>query len=256
MEFLYFVLLGIVQGLTEFLPVSSSGHLVFLDKIFGVDTGNFLFVSIILHVATLVSVVILYYKTIWDLVKHPFSKKTLMVVVATIPTVIIVLLFKGFFENAFNGSYLGVCFMFTAILLMITYFKTNKKQTYKKITYTNAIGVGLMQGLAVLPGISRSGSTISANVLMGVGPEEATSFSFVLSIPIILASLLYEVFECVKSGQALFVGSFVNLAVAFILALLSGIFAIKIMKKIAKTGKYYIFSIYLVIIAIIACFIW
>ena len=208
MEFLYFVVLGLVQGLTEFLPVSSSGHLVFLDKIFGVETGNFLFVSILLHVATLFSVIVLYRKTIFELIKHPFSKQSKLVIVATIPTVIIVLLFKGFFENSFSGSYLSICFMFTAILLMLTYFKTkNIKKKYKQFNYTTALGVGLMQGLAVLPGISRSGSTISTAVLMGSDPNDATSFSFILSIPIILASLLYEVYSCITSGASIFVGS-------------------------------------------------
>lgn len=257
MELLYFVLLGLVQGLTEFLPVSSSGHLVFLDKIFGVETGNFLFVSIILHVATLISVIVLYYKQIWHLIKNPFSKETLLIVVATIPTVIIVLLFKGFFEDAFSGGYLSICFMITAIILMLTYFKTKsqKKLTYQKITYKNAVVIGIMQGFAVLPGISRSGSTISAGVLQGIDSEKATSFSFILSIPIILASLVYELFSCFYNGGQFFVGSYINLIISFIIALVSGIFAIKIMKKIAKTGKYYWFSIYLCIIALISCFV-
>ena len=257
MELLYFVLLGLVQGLTEFLPVSSSGHLVFLDKIFGVETGNFLFVSIILHVATLISVIVLYYKQIWHLIKNPFSKETLLIVVATIPTVIIVLLFKGFFEDAFSGGYLSICFMITAIILMLTYFKTQsqKKLPYDNITYKNAVVIGIMQGFAVLPGISRSGSTISAGVLQGIDSEKATSFSFILSIPIILASLMYELFSCFYNGGQFFVGSYINLIISFIIALVSGIFAIKIMKKIAKTRKYYWFSIYLCIVALISCFV-
>lgn len=257
MELLYFVLLGMVQGLTEFLPVSSSGHLVFLDKIFNVETGNFLFVSILLHIATLISVIILYYKQIWQLIKNPFSKKTLLIVVATIPTVIIVLLFKGFFENAFGGEYLPICFMITAIVLMLSYFKTksNNKCLYKKLNYNNAIIIGIMQGFAVLPGISRSGSTISAGVLQGVNSEDATAFSFTLSIPIILASLVYEVYSCLGNGQQFYTGSYFNLILSFIIALVCGIFAIKIMKKFAKTGKYYFFSIYLIVIAIISCFV-
>lgn len=257
METLYFLLLGLVQGLSEFLPVSSSGHLVFLDKIFGVETGNFLFVSIILHVATLISVIILYHKQIWELIKNPFSKHTLLIVVATIPTIIIVLLFKSFFESSFSGGSLSICFMITAILLMLTYFKTNnsKYKAYKNMTYKNAIVVGIVQGIAVLPGISRSGSTISANVLQGVDSETATSFSFILSIPIIVCSLIYEIYECLKSNTVFFVGSYINLIIAFLVALLSGIFAIKLMKKFAKTKKYYLFSIYLVIIAVVSCFV-
>ncbi len=257
MELLYFVLLGLVQGLTEFLPVSSSGHLVLLDKLFKVETGNFLFVSIILHVATLMSVIILYYKQIWHLIKNPFSKETLLIIVATIPTVIIVVLFKGFFENAFGGGYLSICFMITAIILMLTYFKTKsqKKMPYQNITYKNAVVIGLMQGFAVLPGISRSGSTISAGVLQGIDSEKATSFSFILSIPIILASLFYELFSCFYEGTQFFAGSYIYLIISFIISLVSGIFAIKIMKKITKTGKYYWFSIYLCVIAIISCFV-
>ncbi len=257
MEFLYFVLLGVVQGLTEFLPVSSSGHLVFLDKIFAVETGNFLFVSIVLHIATLMSVIILYYRQIWQLIKKPFSKETLLIVVATIPTVVIVLMFKGFFEDAFGGGYLSICFMITAIILMLTYFKTKSQNIilYQNISYKKAIVIGIMQGFAVLPGISRSGSTISAGVLQGIDSEKATSFSFILSIPIILASLCYEIFSCVYSGGQFFVGSYINLIISFIIALISGIFAIKIMKKIAKTGKYYWFSMYLCVIALISCFV-
>lgn len=257
METLYFIFLGLVQGLTEFLPVSSSGHLVLLDTIFGVETGNFLFVSIILHIATLISVIILYHKQIWELIKNPFSKQTLMVIVATIPTVIIVLLFKGFFESSFSGEYLSVCFMITAILLMLTYFKSNslKYSPKAKMDYKNAIVVGVVQGLAVLPGISRSGSTISANILQNVDGNTATSFSFILSIPIIICSLLYEVFSCLKSGTVFFVGSYINLVLAFVFALFSGIFAIRIMKRFAKTKKYYVFSIYLALLSIVVCFI-
>lgn len=257
METLYFILLGLVQGLTEFLPVSSSGHLVLLDKIFGVETGNFLFVSIVLHVATLLSVVILYHKQIWQLIKNPFSKKTLLIITATIPTVIIVILFKSFFESSFSGGYLSICFMITAILLMLVHFKTNTK-TYNpknEMTYTNSVVVGIVQGLAVLPGISRSGSTISANVLQNVDSQTATGFSFILSIPIIICSLLYEIYSCVSSGAKFFVGSYINLILAFVVALISGIFAIKLMKKFAKTKKYYLFSIYLTLLAIIVCFI-
>ena len=246
-----------MQGLTEFLPVSSSGHLVFLDKIFGVQTGNFLFVSIILHVATLMSVVILYRKQIFELIKHPLSKNTLSIVVATIPTVIIVLLFKSFFEDSFSGKYLSICFMVTSILLMLTYFKTNSKRytPKKQMSYSNAIVVGIVQGIAVLPGISRSGSTISSNVLQGVDSEIATSFSFILSIPIIICSLVYELYSCLSSNNTFFVGSYLNLSISFLIALCSGIFAIKIMKKLAKTKKYYLFSIYLIILAIVTCFI-
>lgn len=255
MELVYFIFLGIVQGLTEFLPVSSSGHLVLLDKIFGVETGNFIFVSIMLHIATLFSVVILYRKEIFDLIRHPLQKKVRFLVVSTFFTGIVFLAFKSFFLNAFGGGLLPICFMVTAILLMLTYFKTQNQKMYCGMTYLKATGIGLMQGVAVLPGISRSGSTIFAGTMLGLGSDEATSYSFILSIPIILLSLVYEVYDCVKNSSVIFTGSVPSLIISIVLAFLCGIFAIKIMKRFAKTKKYYIFSIYLAIIAIVSCFI-
>ncbi|MBO7508634.1 MAG: undecaprenyl-diphosphate phosphatase [Clostridia bacterium] len=253
---MYFLLLGIVQGLTEFLPVSSSGHLVILDKLFSIQTGNFLFVSIILHVATLVSVVIVFWKDIWMLIKHPFDKNTLQIILACLPTCIIVVLFKSFFESAYMGTYLGVCFMVTSIILMITYFVSQKQNViYKQNGYTKSFIVGVVQGFAVLPGISRSGSTISAGVLLGLEPSKATNFSFVLSVPIILASLVYEIYSSIKMSAVVFTSNVLYLVLAFCVATICGVFAIRIMKKLAKTKKYYIFSIYLAILAIIVCFI-
>ena len=257
MEFVYFLLLGIVQGLTEFLPVSSSGHLVLVDKIFGVESGNFLFLSVILHIATLLSVVIVFWKDIIGILKRPFSKDTLFFGVAFLCTCVVVFVFRSFLESAFGGQYLGVCFMATSILLMLTYFASQKQNiVYKQNSYKSSCIIGLVQGLAVLPGISRSGSTISAGVIMGLDPDYATSFSFILSIPIILASLVYEIYSCVTSGSVMFGGNAFYLVMSFVVAFGFGLLAIKIMKKMAKTKKYYIFSIYLAILAIVVCFVW
>ncbi len=214
-------------------------------------------VSIILHIATLFSVVIVFYKDIWELVKHPFSKNGKCLILSTICTVVIVLIFKSFFVNSFSGQFLPICFMITAILLMVTYFKTKsiKYKSYKEISYKNASIIGLMQGIAVLPGISRSGTTISTAILLDVDTDKATSYSFILSIPIIICSLLFEVYECALGNQKIYTGGFVNISIAFIVALICGVFAIKIMKKLAKTGKYYYFSIYLAILSIICLLI-
>lgn len=256
MELVYFILLGIVQGLTEFLPVSSSGHLVLLDKLFNVETGNFIFVSILLHVATLFSVVILYRKQLFNLIRHPFQKYNYCIIVSTFFTGVVFLAFKSFFEQSFQGTLLPVCFMTTAIFLVILYFKTqNKKLAYLSLTYPKASAIGLMQGVAVLPGISRSGSTIFAGVMLGLDSESATEYSFMLSIPIILLSLIYEIYQCTQQSVVLYSGSVVNMIIAFLLAFIFGILAIKLMKKFAKTKRYYIFSIYLAILAILVCFI-
>lgn len=257
MEFVYFALLGIVQGLTEFLPVSSSGHLILLEKIFGIDTGNFMFVSILLHVATLISVIILYHKDILALIKKPFSSLGINIILSTFVTVIIVLIFKSFFVESFDGRFLPICFMLTAIILYFAYLKTKtpKFKAYTSVNKKTSIIIGLVQGLAVLPGISRSGSTISAGTFCNVDSETATKYSFLLSIPIIFCSLVFEIFECVVQKQQLYFGNVFYLVMAFILALVFGIIAIKLMKKLAKTGKYYYFSAYLVIICIISLFL-
>ena len=256
MELVYFILLGIVQGLTEFLPVSSSGHLVLLNKIFGVETGNFIFVSIMLHIATLFSVVLLYRKEIFDLICHPLQKKVGFIIISTFFTGVVFLTFQNFFLDAFSGGLLPVCFMTTAILLMFTYFKSKSVKIYKPLNYPRASAIGLMQGVAVLPGISRSGSTIFAGTMLGLSTDEATSYSFILSIPIILLSLIYEIYECVQKSAILYSGSPVYMMIAFLLAFIFGIFAIKIMKKFAETKKYYVFSVYLAVLSIVACFLW
>lgn len=256
MEIVYFIILGIVQGLTEFLPVSSSGHLVLINKIFGGENRDFLFISIMLHIAILLSVVILYWKDIRKLLQQPFSKRAINLYIASFVTVIIVLCFKSFFIESFNGEYLSVCFMLTAIILMLTYFKLTCRKMYKPITKYSAFVIGLFQGLAILPGISRSGSTISAGVYMGASSEDSTSFSFILSIPIILGSLLVEIIDCCKMRTALFSGNASYLLLSIITAFIFGLVAIKIMKKLTKNNRYYIFSIYLIIISFISLFIW
>lgn len=256
MEFVYYVLLGIVQGLTEFLPVSSSGHLILLEKIFGIDVGNFMLVSILLHFATLISVFIIYKKEIFELIKNPFCELGINLILSSIITVFVVILFKSFFVESFNGKFLPFCFMISAFLLLLTFFKAKspKFKGYKKINKKTSLIIGLVQGVAVLPGISRSGSTISTAVLLNTDNDTATKYSFLLSIPIIFCSLVFEIFECANNSQQIFTGNIFYLIVAFSFALVFGIFAIKLMKKLAKTGNYYIFSIYLVVISVVSLF--
>lgn len=262
MSILVALVLGIVQGLTEFLPVSSSGHLFLLNEIFGVD-GDFLLLSIILHLATLLAVIIVFYKDIWQLIKHPFSKQACNLYIATIPTVAIVFLFKFALGNIFeNASLLPFCFMVTAVLLLITYLLSNKKvedRSYENdfngtVKWTSALGMGIAQGLATIPGISRSGSTICTGLLLGESRKESAKFSFLMSIPIIIASMLYEIIFT-SSSQTLSQIGIVPLLVAFVSAFLVGIFSIKFMLKIVEKAKYYYFSIYLFILSIVSMFI-
>lgn len=255
MSFIYAIVLGIVQGLTEFLPVSSSGHMLLVNKIFG-ESGDFLFIAILLHLATLLAVIIVFRKEVWYLIRHPFSKEMKKLVVATIPTVIIVLIFESFIDNAFSGGLLPFCFLITALLLFIVDIKkSNPTKIEKGISYKSAFLMGVVQGVAILPGISRSGSTICTGLLAGEKREEVAKFSFLMSIPIIIASMLYEILGAIINNTPIFVGSAFPVILAFIVSFLVGIFAIKVMLKIVSKAKYFGFCIYLIIIAILSFFI-
>ena len=255
MSFIYAIILGLVQGLTEFLPVSSSGHLLLVNKLFN-ESGNFLFVAILLHIATLLAVVVVFRSEVWYLITHPFSIEARKIYVATIPTVVLVLIFKGFIEDSFEGVFLPFAFLITAVVLFIAEMKKNKNpKIIKDISYKSAFIMGIAQGLAVFPGISRSGSTICTGLFAGEEKNEVAKFSFVMSIPIILASMAYEVFGAVINKTPLFSGSVLPLIVSFVIAFISGIFAIKFMLKIVSKSKYFVFSIYLLLIGILSFFI-
>lgn len=209
--------------------------------------------SILLHVATLFAVVIVFRKQIWEMIKHPFCKTNKMLVVATIPTIIIVLAFRGFFENAFSGAYLAICFATTAVLLVLTSIFSKQKQS--EMNYKSAFLMGVGQGIAVLPGISRSGTTLCTGLVVGQGKKQATEFSFLMSIPVIFCSLIFELYNGISAGESLFMGNFWLVAMAFVVALMSGIFAIKIMLKIVQKGKLWYFSVYLVLLSVLCLFV-
>ena len=241
------IVLGLVQGFTEFLPVSSSGHLVLLEKIFGI-TQNCLLFDIVLHLGTLVAVFICYYKDIVYLIKNPFSREAKLIYTATIPTVLIAILFNDFFENAFKGNALFVSFFITAIMLVLAEILSHKYYQYKPLDYKKAFIVGVFQGIAIMPGVSRSGATITSCVVQGVKRNESSKFSFLISIPIILASALKECLILPSSDVSIPFGCFL---IGFIFAVFSGILSIKLMLKIIKKAKYYWFSIYLIILSIV-----
>ena len=242
MEIAYIVILGIVQGLTEFLPVSSSGHLVLLESLFDINV-DIILLNVFLHIGSLLAVLIYYRKTLWQLLRHPFNKTTLYLILATIPTVVIVLLFSDFIEASFGGSYLSVGFLVTALFMVIASFNYNKTNEMDKKT---AVFMGFIQGLATLPGISRSGSTLTAGVVLGKDKKQVADFSFLMSIPIILGSLI---FECVKIDS--FTLPIAEVIIGMIFSFIFGYIAIKWMIEIVKKARLYYFSIYLIILAII-----
>lgn len=246
MNIIYAIILGIVQGLTEFLPVSSSGHLVLLQNIFGIKNDIILF-DVILHLGTLVAVFIVYRKTIFELIKKPFSKKMQYLVVGTIPTVIIALLFKDFFEGAFSGDFLFIGFLATAILLIIADFCDKKYKNKYDMNFKRVSVMGLFQGFAIMPGLSRSGSTITSAIVMGVDKKDALEYSFLLSIPIIFASMIYELIK--TPIQTVSIG-ILPIIFGFVFSAIFGYLAIKFMIKLVQNKSYKYFSIYLIILSV------
>lgn len=256
MSLIVALILGLVQGVAEFLPISSSGHLTLISKLFGVE-NNILLTSVLLHFATLFVVAFTFRKYIWELIKHPFSKESVKFYIATVPTVLIVIFFKIILNNYFeNSKILPFGFLLTGMLLLFTYLINERKNEYKnnQINKKSAFIMGIAQGFAVLPGISRSGSTICAGLLSGEKREETARFSFVMSIPIILASVIYELIT--EDISTIAISSMIApILISLLTAFIVGLFSVKMMLKIVKNAKYYWFSIYLFIISIASFFI-
>jgi len=237
-----YIFIGFIQGITEFLPVSSSGHIVLFGTMFELD--NLLLISIVAHIGTLFAVLYCYRKRIFDLIKHPKNKTNLNLIIATIPTIIIVILFNRFLEDNFSSKTLVWGFLVSAILLIIADLK---KDGNKPVNKKSALYMGLSQGCALLPGISRSGSTLVCGLLVGVEKQEALDFSFLMSIPIIIASAVYESFKLFHSQITInWLGIFLVMLSSFVF----GILSIKLMLKVVKKNKLYYFSVYLIILSL------
>ena len=244
------IFLGIIQGLTEFLPVSSSGHLVLFQRIFGVDV-DCLFFDIVVHLGTLLAVIVVYHKSIFEIIKHPFCEKAQKLVLATIPTVVIAIMFKDMFKNAFNGEFLFVGFLTTAIIMFVADYSCKNNYQYKSLSFGGATIMGVFQGLAIFPGVSRSGSTITSALVQGVRRKESAEFSFLMSIPAICGSLIFEFFDV---GKASFNVPFAVLVAGFVFSAVSGYIAIKFMLKVIKKAKFFWFGIYLTLLSIVLIF--
>lgn len=241
-----YIFIGFIQGITEFLPVSSSGHIVLFGSLFELD--NLLLISVVAHIGTLFAVLFCYRKRVFELVRHPKNKTNLNLIIATIPTVIMVLLFNTFLEENFNKSSLVWGFLISAILLVVADLK---KDSNKPITKKSSLYMGISQGFALLPGISRSGTTLVCGLLSGVEKNEALDFSFLMSIPIILASAVYESFKLFSSQITInWFGIFLVMICSFVF----GIMSIKLMLKVVRKNKLYFFSIYLIVLSLAVLF--
>ncbi len=253
------IVLGLVQGLTEFLPVSSSGHIAFFERCFGMQDIK-LFFSIILHLGTLVAVCVVFWKDILDLFKKPF--KTLgFLVVATIPAAVVGLFADGPIEKAINGKYFGIIiavfFLVTAIVLFVTEMVVKRRKNELPLCWKTVLPMAFAQAVAVIPGISRSGSTICAGTLAGAKSDEVAKFSFLMSIPVILGSFVISLAKGLYKGeiQQEFAANGATygwaIALGFIMSVIAGLFAIKVMLKVIQKANYKWFSLYLVLLAIV-----
>ena len=251
MSILQAIILGIVQGIAEFLPISSSGHLVVLQRVFGMEEPALTF-DIILHVGTLVSIVVVFWNDIWKLIKNPFSKMTGLLIVGTIPAVVVGFLLRDVIENYLrSGIFLAAAFTLTGFLLLIAdRFPVGTKTNDRDITYIDAIIVGMMQALALPPGISRSGMTITGALSRGLNRETAARFSFMLAIIVIAGAGAFEAVEFFIEGSAAYetVGA-PQMIVGFVVSALVGFLAIKLLLKLIKACKLRYFSYYLWVLA-------
>lgn len=240
------LVLGIIQGASEFLPISSSGHLLLLEKL-GVGSEN-LFFNITVHLGTLFAVLIALRKKWTPLVRHPFQKTNGYIIVACIPTVALALIFKFVFPSLIDGAYLGFGFVLTAFLLFVGQnFQIAQSNVYNA---KNSILTGVLQGIAVLPGVSRSGATISAMTFCGIDKERATNFSFLLSIPIIVGSTLFEIIELAVSKTPLDISA-AALIIGVLSAFISGFLAITLFLKLLKKHSMTAFIVYTLILGIV-----
>lgn len=244
------LILGIIQGLTEFLPISSSGHLMLVENIFGLDGSN-LFFNLLVHFATLIAVVIVFWNDIIGLIKKPFGNDMFCIVIATIPTVILAFVVKFFINEFALVEFLGFGFLISSVVIFITFLlqKKSKKVLSYDIDKRKAFYVGVAQGIAVLPGISRSGSTICACLLQGVEREKSAKFSFLISIPVIIGGVVFEIIEGVMFGFGDI--NFTPCLIGFISAFVVALFTINLMMKIVKNGKWWFFSLYLFVLSIV-----
>ncbi len=252
------LVLGLLQGLTEFLPVSSSGHLEIGSAIFGLQEENLTF-SIIVHGATFLSVIVVFRNDILNLIKGLFrfewndeTKFILLLIVSALPVGIVGVVFKSQIESLFEGNILlvGSMLLITSLLLLLTSFAPNKK---KDITLKSAIIIGIAQTIAVLPGISRSGATISTALYLGIDREKATRFSFLMVlIPIFGASFL-EILELTSATEPSAIATS-SLVIGAVAAFGSGLLACSWMLKIVKKGKLAYFSAYTALAGVTAIY--
>ncbi|MCL2397855.1 MAG: undecaprenyl-diphosphate phosphatase [Defluviitaleaceae bacterium] len=245
------IILGIIQGLTEFLPVSSSGHLALGHMLFGIEDEGLLF-YIVTHVATILSVIAVYWKDVWALIKRPFQKMTYLLIIATIPAAVVGIFFENMVEQALASiGFLVVGFIITGVVLMLSdRIRKNSKKT-AEITYLDALLIGAAQAVAIFPGISRSGSTIAAALARGIAREDAAKFAFLMSIPAVLGGLVLQIIHIARGNLLVENISFLSLGAGFVAAALTGYLAVNLILTAIKKAKLSYFAYYVFALAVV-----
>lgn len=253
-EVLEAIIIGVVQGLTEFLPVSSSGHIELAEEILQVEQKESMIMTIVLHAATALSTIVVYRSDIWDIIRgfFKFEKNeqfyfVLKIVLSMIPGALAGYFLESWLETLFDGQILlvGVMLLITAALL---YFADQAKNTNKDVSFRDAFIIGIAQMIAILPGISRSGATISTSVLLGNDRSRAARFSFLMVVPLILGAMAKKLID---SGGVIEVTNPTALVAGFIAAFVAGVIACQWMIALVKKAKLTYFSIYCGIVGIL-----
>ena len=251
MDWLEAFILGIMQGLTEFIPISSSGHLVLAQHILGVETPGVLF-EVVLHMGTLVAILIYFYNDIKQLfqsvIKNSENARAYIIylIIATIPVICAGLLFKDIIETTFTVSIVKWMLMITGLVVGSTYFFQNRPK--KELVLMTALCIGFAQVFALLPGISRSGFTISVALIMGIQHEKAAKFSFFLAIPVLLGAGLLQLFSIDSQANM----SSLPLIIGFISSATIGYLVINWLLAVISRGKFHLFSLYCFIVSFLA----
>ena len=248
MTVLQSIFLGLLQGFTEFLPISSSGHLSLAEKLFDIEGG--LFFDVMLHLGTLLAVVISLRHSLWQTIRHPVaSKKLVYLLVASAPTFAIALVVKLFVPESVMQLLLPVGFALTIVLIILSDKLSKPRLRLEEAGWLPVIITGVTQGVAVFPGLSRSGSTISTMKLFGLNASDAAEFSFLLSIPVILASAVVEGWEALHTAITI---PWYCIVIGIVAAFVSGLVSVYMVMRAVKTKSWSWFAVYLIIPLVIS----
>jgi len=257
MNILQAAVLGLVQGLAEFLPISSSGHLILARAVMGISdetasTGAYMMLDVLLHAGTLLAVLVVFWKDWWDILKNPFKSKTLLLLfIASVPALLAVVLLGDVIDSFFTGWFLGVSFLITAVFMLIAESISRREIKWdERPGFKHAICMGIMQAIALLPGVSRSGSTLMGGVSSGLNRKSAAKFAFMMSAPAILGSLVFEGKDAIELGY-LSELALVPTIIGVIVSAVSGYLAIRFMLRLINKVSLNWFALYVALLGLV-----